>query len=210
MSISRWTGLFILSLALVACGDDDPARVCGDGTVDEGEACDDGNDVDTDACRNDCTEPTGPFCGDGNTDAGEECDDGNDIDTDACKNDCTEPVTGPFCGDGNTDAGEECDDGNDIQNDGCDNDCTMSESTKVIERALAAGHRPRSVLLQAKWLDELSPLLAEHDVPVYLGEPDLLERVAEGREPAGLSRERHGRCGPGNMLASVPTQPSIC
>jgi tRNA G18 (ribose-2'-O)-methylase SpoU len=53
----------------------------------------------------------------------------------------------------------------------------LAESTKVIERALAAGHRPRSVLLQSKWLDELAPLLEDHDVPVYLGEPELLEQL---------------------------------
>jgi tRNA G18 (ribose-2'-O)-methylase SpoU len=53
----------------------------------------------------------------------------------------------------------------------------IAESTKVIARALAAGHRPRSVLLQQKWLDELAPLLAEHDIPVYVAEPELLERI---------------------------------
>jgi len=53
----------------------------------------------------------------------------------------------------------------------------LAESAKVIARALAAGHRPRSVLLQQKWLDELAPLLEPYDVPVYLAEPDLLERV---------------------------------
>lgn len=53
----------------------------------------------------------------------------------------------------------------------------LAESAKVIERALAAGHRPRSVLLQQKWLDELAPLLEKYDVPVYLAEPELLEKV---------------------------------
>ena len=53
----------------------------------------------------------------------------------------------------------------------------LAESAKVIERALAAGHRPRSVLLQQKWLDELAPLLEPFDIPVYLGEPEVLERV---------------------------------
>jgi tRNA G18 (ribose-2'-O)-methylase SpoU len=53
----------------------------------------------------------------------------------------------------------------------------LAESAKVIERALAVGHRPRSVLLQQKWLDELAPLLEPYDVPVYLAEPDLLEKV---------------------------------
>jgi cysteine-rich repeat protein len=36
--------------------------VCGDGRQDAGEACDDGNGVDTDGCRNNCTLPV---CGDG-------------------------------------------------------------------------------------------------------------------------------------------------
>jgi cysteine-rich repeat protein len=33
----------------------DNCTVCGDGHVDAGEQCDDGNNVDTDSCRNDCT-----------------------------------------------------------------------------------------------------------------------------------------------------------
>ena len=53
----------------------------------------------------------------------------------------------------------------------------LAESAKVIERALAAGHQPRSVLLQQKWLDELAPLLDRYDIPVYLAEPAVLERV---------------------------------
>jgi tRNA G18 (ribose-2'-O)-methylase SpoU len=53
----------------------------------------------------------------------------------------------------------------------------LAESAKVIERALAAGQRPRSVLLQQKWLDELAPLLDPYDVPVFLATPDVLERV---------------------------------
>ena len=53
----------------------------------------------------------------------------------------------------------------------------LAESAKVIERALDAGHRPRSVLLQQKWLEELSPLLEPFDVPVYLAEPEVLEAV---------------------------------
>jgi tRNA G18 (ribose-2'-O)-methylase SpoU len=53
----------------------------------------------------------------------------------------------------------------------------LAESAKVIERALTAGHQPRSVLLQQKWLDELEPLLASFDVPVYLADPDVLEQV---------------------------------
>jgi len=54
----------------------------------------------------------------------------------------------------------------------------IAESTKVMERALRAGHRPRSVLLQEKWLDDVAPLLTQYeDVPVFVGEPALLERL---------------------------------
>jgi cysteine-rich repeat protein len=34
-----------------------PVAVCGDGIVDSGELCDDGNGVDSDGCRSDCTVP---------------------------------------------------------------------------------------------------------------------------------------------------------
>jgi tRNA G18 (ribose-2'-O)-methylase SpoU len=53
----------------------------------------------------------------------------------------------------------------------------LAESTKVIARALAAGHRPRSVLLQEKWLADLEPLLVGHDIPIYLGTAEVLESV---------------------------------
>ncbi|MFC6355592.1 TrmH family RNA methyltransferase [Luethyella okanaganae] len=54
----------------------------------------------------------------------------------------------------------------------------IAESTKVIARALGAGHRPRSVLLQEQWLPHVERLLAPFpDVPVFVGEPALLEEL---------------------------------
>lgn len=55
----------------------------------------------------------------------------------------------------------------------------IAESTKVIERALAAGHRPRSVLTLEKWLPDIENLLRDQDadVPVYVGESDLLQQL---------------------------------
>jgi tRNA G18 (ribose-2'-O)-methylase SpoU len=55
----------------------------------------------------------------------------------------------------------------------------IAESTKVIERALRAGHRPRSVLTIEKWLPEIEQLFAEQDVdlPVYVGTSELLETL---------------------------------
>ncbi|WP_213814788.1 RNA methyltransferase [Glaciihabitans sp. dw_435] len=53
----------------------------------------------------------------------------------------------------------------------------IAESAKVIERALAAGHRPRSILLQEKWLPEIEPLVAAYDGPIYVGDSALLEKL---------------------------------
>ena len=60
--------------------------VCGDGMLDGDEECDDGNEVDEDACTSACVAAS---CGDGIVHAGvEACDDGNDVDDDACSNMC--------------------------------------------------------------------------------------------------------------------------
>lgn len=54
----------------------------------------------------------------------------------------------------------------------------LAESPKVIERALNAGHRPRSVLLLEQWLPSIAPLLEAHpDVPVFVGESSQLEAL---------------------------------
>src|SRR6185436_12695263 len=57
---------------------------CGDGHLDRGEACDDGNNVSGDGCPADCRPP----CGDGYLDPGEACDDGNTVGGDGCSADC--------------------------------------------------------------------------------------------------------------------------
>lgn len=56
----------------------------------------------------------------------------------------------------------------------------IAESAKVLARALAAGHRPRSVLTQEKWLDDVAALLAASpdDVPVYVVDPAIAEAVS--------------------------------
>lgn len=54
----------------------------------------------------------------------------------------------------------------------------IAESLKVIARALAAGHVPRSVLLTEQWLPEIQPLLEPYpDVPVFLGTESQLESL---------------------------------
>ncbi len=54
----------------------------------------------------------------------------------------------------------------------------IAESAKVIGRAIGAGHRPRSVLVQEKWVPDAEALLAGHpDVPLYVVEPEVAESL---------------------------------
>jgi tRNA G18 (ribose-2'-O)-methylase SpoU len=53
----------------------------------------------------------------------------------------------------------------------------IAESSKVITRAIAAGHRPRSILVQQQWLADMEVLLASFDIPIYVGAPGLLEKL---------------------------------
>jgi MYXO-CTERM domain-containing protein len=100
--------------------------VCGDNTlnVTAGEACDDGNTSNDDACPSGMGGGCQPAsCGDGFVYTGmEDCDDGGE--STACDADCTDAV----CGDAtfNPTSGEECDDGNMLDNDVCVGMCALA------------------------------------------------------------------------------------
>ncbi|MGJ8722594.1 MAG: TrmH family RNA methyltransferase [Salinibacterium amurskyense] len=53
----------------------------------------------------------------------------------------------------------------------------IAESSKVIARALRAGHQPRAILVLEQWLDDVADLLGDTDTPVYVGESDVLEQL---------------------------------
>ena len=56
----------------------------------------------------------------------------------------------------------------------------IAESEKVIRRALAARHRPRSFLMAERWLTDLADVVADAEaagVPVFVGSPALLEQL---------------------------------
>lgn len=122
-------------------------ETCGNGIEDPGEACDDGNQDETDGCLSDCR---WAFCGDGHVREGvEECDDGNTRSSDGCNalctlercgngvieppeecdtgadlsdtepNACRTDCRAPSCGDGVVDLTEACDDGNNDLTDAC-------------------------------------------------------------------------------------------
>lgn len=54
----------------------------------------------------------------------------------------------------------------------------IAESSRVLRRALAAGHVPRSFFLAEKWLEDLKDVFeAWPDVPVFIGKASLLEEI---------------------------------
>jgi tRNA G18 (ribose-2'-O)-methylase SpoU len=56
----------------------------------------------------------------------------------------------------------------------------IAESEKVIRRALAAGHQPRSYLMAERWLTDLADVVAEAEaagVPVFVGEHEVVEQL---------------------------------
>jgi hypothetical protein len=129
-------------------------NTCGNGTIDEGEVCDDG-DTKTEltcghnqtcnSCNSDCSAEinlVGSYCGDGSNDTEEVCDDGNVVNEltcgysqtcNTCNSDCSAEINlvGSYCGDGviDTSDGEECDDTtNGGDNHYCDADCTIKDN----------------------------------------------------------------------------------
>ncbi len=122
--------------------------VCGNGIVEAGENCDDGNLTNGDGCSSTCTVQVGfsctgnpsvcfTVCGDGVVAVGiEQCDDGNITNGDGCTSTCTvqvgfscvgtPSVCTSTCGDGIVAAGfEQCDDGNATNGDGCNSSCSI-------------------------------------------------------------------------------------
>ena len=54
----------------------------------------------------------------------------------------------------------------------------IAESSRVLRRALAAGHQPRSFFLAEKWLADLQDVLGAYpDVPAFIGSAALLEEI---------------------------------
>ncbi|MCY1059543.1 DUF4215 domain-containing protein [Nannocystis sp. SCPEA4] len=117
--------------SMMSCPQDCAEPSCGNGAKEAGEPCDDGNQVDTDACTNACTLAA---CGDGIVWSGEEeCDDGPD---NGPGKPCNAACAANACGDGNLGPGETCDDGNDDETD----DCASCQFATCGDGAVWAGH----------------------------------------------------------------------
>lgn len=108
LKYALWSGLERSSETYVACSDGKSglafvtpaagacpsftasAAVCGNGVLDSGEACDDGNTVSGDGCSGDClTIESSAVCGNMLIESGEVCDDGNTVSGDGCSSNCS-------------------------------------------------------------------------------------------------------------------------
>jgi fibro-slime domain-containing protein len=127
---------------------------CGNGVLDSGESCDDGNATPGDGCSGTCRiEPnficptlgqpcvSTIVCGDGVITGNEVCDDGNTVSGDGCAEDCMSVEPGytcltpgqscvigtgkAVCGNGTLETNESCDDGNVKPLDGCSATCQL-------------------------------------------------------------------------------------
>jgi len=138
-------------------GDGPASSTCGNGVIEFGENCEDGNTTSGDGCSSACvieSHYTCPqigmpcvhdvICGDHMIEGKEECDDGNTTSGDGCAADCKlecgwqcppgAVCRAAKCGDGKVAGNEQCDDGNTIAGDGCSADCTLeSRPTSVPE-----------------------------------------------------------------------------
>jgi len=128
---------------------------CGNGIVEDGELCDDGNTTPADGCPTDCKSIESNFvcptpgkpcvstvkCGDGKVTGGETCDDSNAVAGDGCDASCKiEPgwicvtvgatCSPAKCGDGLRVGTEACDDGNTANGDGCTDKCQLEPGYK--------------------------------------------------------------------------------
>lgn len=128
---------------------------CGDGVLDPGEVCDDGNGESGDGCTGTCDAIEVGFacplpgqsclsiqiCGDSKIIGTETCDDGNATAGDGCSDGCLVepgwkcPVVGTACvafacGDSLVVGQEKCDDGNDLAGDGCSSTCQLEAGFK--------------------------------------------------------------------------------
>ncbi|CAM9090527.1 unnamed protein product [Phaeothamnion confervicola] len=133
----RLASLLAVALSLVR----PISAVCGNGIIEAGEACDDGNTRYGDGCNSQCAigvnwhchgEPSKCYrCGNAIKDPYEKCDDGNNNMGDGCSPTCTVATNWHChggagmrskcykCGNGIIDPHEGCDDGNTKWGDGC-------------------------------------------------------------------------------------------
>jgi cysteine-rich repeat protein len=175
---------------LDASADGGPTTTCGDGTLDHGEECDDGNEIAFDGCEpitcaftceaaEDCNDSdpcngeeacTDHVCAAGTPLADETvCSNGNDG---VCR---ASTCVLASCGDGVRDAGESCDDGNNASGDGCQADCSFTCTGANLD-ADGDGHAATSLGTCGTDCDDTNPAIYPGAVELC----DLLDNDCDG------------------------------
>ena len=178
---------------------------CGDGVVDAGEQCDDGNTTDCDGCSARCTREV---VGNGVVDCGEECDDGNTTDCDGCNAD------GEIeCGNGVIDAecGEVCD-GDDVAGQTCPGGTvTCAPDCRSVDRSHCPANAPAPHEICGNCIDDDLNGLVDFEDPACCAAP-VAGRLAKARlkaRPNGRTLLRlRGSLG-GKELAVSPTTEDV-
>ena len=67
----------------------------------------------------------------------------------------------------------------------------LAESLLVLQRAIRAGHRPRSVLALGSSVAEAIEVVVDHDIPIFVGPPELLEQLTGYLLHRGLIASMH-------------------
>jgi fibro-slime domain-containing protein len=197
---------------------------CGDGELQNGESCDDGNNKPGDGCAADCRTTEQNYvcpspgeacvssvkCGDGKISGKETCDDGDADSADGCDDDCSiepgwtcpgagEACRAARCGDGIVAGDEQCEDDDDppSDGDGCNAQCKL-EAGSVCPQPKAAC-RPTScndgMREGSEACDDGNQTLGDGCTPFCEVEPDC---------GGGACKSR---CGDGLLL---PSDPEAC
>jgi cysteine-rich repeat protein len=155
---------------------------CGNGMLESGEACDDGNPNNGDGCTG-CMIDTGyactgapstcsPRCGDGMIVGAEQCDGSNlagqtcatrgfpgggtlGCDATTCRF-VTTSCSATTCGNGSIQTGEECDDSNTLANDGCSSSCQIEPGFYLpvrLRNGDGSNHGMLEIFYSGSWRD---------------------------------------------------------
>jgi cysteine-rich repeat protein len=142
---------------------------CGNGVLEPGEDCDDGNiragDGCSERCLNEgttaCTTPATQLncCGNGRRETGEDCD-GVPFPS-GCSERCLNQVEGrpstTVCGNGAVEEGEDCDDGNTNSGDGCSSSCLNEGTTDLAQISINPSYSENNRELNFSPLANLIP-----------------------------------------------------
>jgi|GEM_PF-3715095 len=206
---------------------------CGNGTVDQGEDCDDGNTQAGDGCSASCLNEGSSFalrCGNARVDLFEDCDDNNLVNGDGCSDRCLSEGIGPGtwvrgtvsgnCGNGSREwsdpvmvgngVGEQCDDGNTQDGDGCSARC-LKEGTRSDLSVCGNGRLEQGEECERAsdgtfnvWCDGVPPADPNGHGTCLRRGPAVSGQCGNGRIDAGEE------CDPASPLLNTPQKRALC